>query len=163
MRGVPDVLLGLLGREVYEMQTACLTVLPIFRPTLDALSWADALGCPTATDYIAAHPAARQVFQHGEMLWVDWGSGKQYIYAIISNPDYPPVPYYRMVADSWREGEPERAGLTPPAPGLSEPERGFGAVWRTHDDIRTAIGWAIEPEQQETADTQVFPHGVMVA
>jgi hypothetical protein len=26
-----------------------------------------------------------------------------------------------------------------------------------------ALGWDIEPEQQAIADTQVFPHGVMVA
>ena len=56
------------------------------------------------------------------------------------------------------EAERPLSGLTPP-PGLYEPSRGFGKVWREFPDIRAQIGWAVENERAVTASYQVFERG----
>jgi hypothetical protein len=63
--------------------------------------------------------------------------------------------------DTWEEGQPETGNLTPPEPGLIDPKRGFGKVWREHPDIREAIGWAWEHEVAG-GGVQLFEHGTMV-
>ena len=64
--------------------------------------------------------------------------------------------------ETWREGDPEIGGLTPPE-GLFEPVRGFGRLWREELGGPDALaGWALEPEQGYTGSVQPFEHGLML-
>ena len=65
--------------------------------------------------------------------------------------------------DTWNEGEPVHASLTPPA-GLYEPVLGFGKVWRDRlGGPSAAIGWAIEEERGVATEVQDFEGGAMLA
>ena len=68
---------------------------------------------------------------------------------------------YKSYTDTWAEGQPETAGLTPP-PGKLEPKRGFGKIWRDEPGVRDALGWATMPERGDRATLQFFDHGVMI-
>lgn len=53
---------------------------------------------------------------------------------------------YQKFDDTFVAGvDPESSFLSPP-PGLLEPVRGFGKIWRNYPDIRTNIGWGNAPE-----------------
>jgi hypothetical protein len=65
-------------------------------------------------------------------------------------------------ADTWQEGEPESAGLTPP-PGLYEPIRGFGELWRLAlGGPASTLGWAAEEERGVYSDIQDFAAGIIL-
>jgi hypothetical protein len=110
------------------------------------------LGCPTNdrhTTWSAIEP-----FQYG---WMYWRQDADRVYAMQTNGNW------RDFADIWEEGEPESAGLTPP-PGLLEPKRGFGKVWREKlGGPQAAIGWAEQEERGVDSQLQDFEHGVMLA
>ena len=65
---------------------------------------------------------------------------------------------WELYDDTWRDGEQISAGLTPP-PGLYEPIRGFGKLWRTNAHVRDALGWATAPEQADRGTEQYFRGG----
>jgi hypothetical protein len=64
---------------------------------------------------------------------------------------------------TFKEGDPETAGYSPP-PGLQEPRRGFGQVWR--DELggpNSEIGWAVYQELGFADDSWVdYQHGMML-
>jgi hypothetical protein len=92
--------------------------------------------CPQ--DAPLASPAAEQRFEHGTMLWV---GAEDRIYVLFDDQQYPRVAVYQ---DEWDPGEPESDPTIEPPPGLYQPIRGFGLVWRQH--VRDRLGWAVEPE-----------------
>src|SRR5262249_32286451 len=57
--------------------------------------------------------------------------------------------------------DPESSYLSPP-PGLMEPVRGFGKIWRNYPDVRTNIGWATAVEAGGQAVIQRFDRGWML-
>lgn len=164
LAGTPyEVLLGLLSHDVrsYEAIYSCPERLPgILTIAYSRISFRNMLGCPTTR--LDAAPMARQRFVNGEMIWVDLGARGKRIYVIISDADHDPSFYYRVFADTWSEGQPVSGGWTPPGPGLYEPVRGFGKVWRENPDVREAIGWAWETEQTDHGTVQLFESGVLM-
>jgi hypothetical protein len=50
------------------------------------------------------------------------------------------------VFDSFEDGDPERDETIIAPEGRFQPVRGFGQIWRTNDQVRERLGWAIEPE-----------------
>jgi hypothetical protein len=44
-----------------------------------------------------------------------------------------------------------------PPPGLYQPIRGFGKLWRTHPEVRDRLGWATAPEQGFYTQWQQMP------
>ncbi len=63
----------------------------------------------------------------------------------------------------WDGSYPDGVGLTPP-PGLVEPNRGFGWLWRTHlGGADGPLGWALDKEYgfDNTGRSQLFEQGVM--
>jgi hypothetical protein len=56
--------------------------------------------------------------------------------------------------------DPVSGGETPP-PGLKEPVRGFGKVWRNNPEVRTSLGWAVDDESGAQGTLQVFERGQM--
>lgn len=78
------------------------------------------------------------------MIWVDGIVGTGNGPTIFVTYDGP-APSYALFGDFWAPGQPERGEEAPP-PGLIEPLRGFGKVWREHAEVRRGIGWAVSAE-----------------
>lgn len=114
------------------------------------------LGCAMGLPYSVA--GAVQPFERGLM-----------IYRPSQSPGTPGViealsadSRFTRYADTWVSGiDPDSAGLTPP-PGLVEPIRGFGKVWRNDGALAARLGWALAGEQGVTLSVQPFERGVAV-
>lgn len=95
-----------------------------------------------------------QSFQNGYMVWAQ---SLDAIYVLYNDPV---TPRWQVFRDFFQEGMPERTSEydNAPGPGLWQPRRGFGLLWRNNAAIRQRIGWAtIEWEipystQLQTAD-----------
>ena len=55
-------------------------------------------------------------------------------------------PAWEVFVDEWDEGEPESDPSIVPPPGLYQPARGFGLVWREKAGVRDRLGWALGEE-----------------
>ncbi len=107
------------------------------------------LGCPIGGNVPIS--AASQTFQNGSMMYLAGTPGD--IYTLTNDGRF------RRYPDTWVSGvDPDSAGLTPP-PGLIEPIRGFGKVWRTYSDAGAALGWATTGENGATATLLLFERG----
>ena len=61
----------------------------------------------------------------------------------------------------WDGSNPDGVGMSPP-PGLHEPKRGFGWLWRTYlGGPDSQIGWALEEEKGFCATIQPFDQGLV--
>ncbi len=110
---------------------------------------AAALGCPIGSSISLG--GASQVMERGTMIYTAGAPGD--IYAVTSDMRF------RRVPDLWVSGvDPDSMGLTPP-PGLLEPIRGFGKVWRENLDIQGSIGWGASGESGTTATILLFERG----
>ena len=50
--------------------------------------------------------------------------------------------------DTFVEGDAESdPSMAPPADDLFQPSRGFGKLWRENAEVRTALGWAVTPDE----------------
>ena len=55
-------------------------------------------------------------------------------------------PRWAQYPDTFVEGDPESDESLVPPPGLSQPIRGFGMIWRNNPRVRERLGWATSPE-----------------
>jgi len=111
------------------------------------------LGCPVGNPLAVSN--AYQSYERGIMVWVSsvGESGQQGIYAIYNDGAY------QRFNDTWQEGaDPVSVGLEPP-PGLVEPIRGFGKVWRENAGVSDALGWGTSAESGGSATIQAFERG----
>jgi hypothetical protein len=116
-----------------------------------------ALRCPDvwffspAPDICPAGPAvvsdgAEAHFERGTMVWV---GAEDRIYVLFDDGQHPRWSAY---SDEWDEGEPTMDPEIEPPPGLQQPVRGFGLVWREETSVRERLGWAVDEERgYETA------------
>ena len=103
--------------------------------------------CPQSAPLYS--PAAEQPFERGVMIWVQ---ANQQIYILFADGNHP---RYKIVSDRWREGDPiDDPDLVPP-PGLRQPVRGFGFIWREEGSVRERLGWATGQEQGFETAVQV--------
>jgi hypothetical protein len=110
------------------------------------------LGCPANTRHETW--SSVEAFEHG---WMYWRQDTDKIWVMYDDHRW------QEYDDTWNEGQPVNAGLTPPA-GLFEPVLGFGQVWRDRlGGPNAAIGWATEEERGVTTQVQDFEAGVMLA
>ena len=91
-------------------------------------------------------PGAYQGFERGLLLWR--GDTRQ-IYALCGG-NQQSGPDMQVYDDTWSDGQPVGGGPGP-RPGLHEPARGFGKVWRENQLVRDCLGYATDPA--ETAYT----------
>jgi hypothetical protein len=159
-----EVLLGLLGRDVYAIAPPALCFAPIAEALAASLAadpqGRENLGCPTLA--IDDAPAATQSFENGVMVWVDLGASGKKIYRIYSSPYAPGRPLvYAAHDDTWTEAEPADYGLNPPA-GSYAPMRGFGKLWVSNKFVRQDMGWGVTPEAPARATVQQFTSGAAV-
>jgi hypothetical protein len=159
------VLLGLLGNEMrggagpVTPNCGAQTIPELRRHYAEAVAPVRTLlGCPGPV--MRDVQAAEQFFERGSMVYHAPTSPKVpvgQIYVVFGGTPA----RYLSTTDTWAEGVPETAGLTPP-PGLREPKRGFGLVWRETPGVRDRLGWATRPERAERATLQFFQNGLMV-
>jgi hypothetical protein len=119
-------------------------------------------------------PGATLAFEHGRMFY---RGDRGHIFVLCGEPGAgrlvvsgrhgeAQTPYF---ADTWAEGQPPGGGPGP-RPGLHEPARGFGEVWREggggHDEIRVrdCLGYATSARETgyELA-VQEFERGLLIA
>jgi hypothetical protein len=158
-----NVLLGLLGRDVYaggpQSRPCAFPVLNELQANYADFSTDRPLGCPVAgEDYSFVQGAAAR-FERGAMYWINMRGGRSQVLVLIYERNGSVS--YRLLEDTWRAGDPVNTGLTPPS-GLYEPNRGFGKVWREYPEIRSAIGWALENERPATISFQTFERGALL-
>ncbi len=61
--------------------------------------------------------------------------------------------------DIFKDGQPETdPNIVPPA-NFQQPKRGFGQVWRDNQNVRDALGWALDWERPYTAHVVDFSIG----
>ena len=111
-------------------------------------------GCPYRPAALVR--AAEQAFEHGRMIWLDVVSSASSrtgvtqaasIYVLYDAGVLDAWGVWQIYDDTWTTSEPESDSKLVPAPGLYQPARGFGKVWRTHPDVRDKLGWALAPER----------------
>ncbi|MBL8145555.1 MAG: hypothetical protein JNL34_04145 [Anaerolineae bacterium] len=119
-------------------------------------AFAAQLGCAMAAPYIAA--GAVQSFERGMLIYraAQTPGAAGTIEAISMDGRF------SRYADSWVSGvDPDSGGLTPP-PGLIEPIRGFGKVWRSDSALQARLGWALAGEEGVTLTVLPFERGVAI-
>ncbi|MCB9137441.1 MAG: hypothetical protein H6642_03740 [Caldilineaceae bacterium] len=116
-----------------------------------AFGGADALlGCPASPPGQIIW-AAWEPFERGAMFWRS--DNDQAGYFLNSGG-------WSHIEEGWGGQEVPSRG-TPPA-GLFAPERGFGYVWGSRDDIFAGLGWATDTEKGFCARIQDFENGFML-
>ncbi|HRL13312.1 MAG TPA: hypothetical protein PKX07_15620 [Aggregatilineales bacterium] len=111
------------------------------------------IGCPQPFSLAGGLAAAVQNFERGSMIWVQ--GPVSYIYVLFGGGTY------QRYVDTWVDGETAPVGAAPP-PGLTEPVRGFGKVWRENPAVRDGLGWAVGFENGATGVRQEFQRGTML-
>lgn len=114
------------------------------------------LGCATTAATLVS--GAVQPFERGLMIYraAQTAGAAGTIEALSSDGRF------SRYTDSWVSGiDPDSAGLIPP-PGLAEPIRGFGKVWRMDGALLARLGWALGGEQGVTVTVQPFERGVAI-
>jgi hypothetical protein len=120
-------------------------------------SWAPALdeppalasGCPMEA---ILSDAAQQPFENGFMIWLEV-SRTIYVFYYPQGSSYP---IYEIYLDNFEEGDPESDPAIVPPPGLYQPIRGFGLLWRLDQSVRERLGWATAPEAAFQTWTQGY-------
>lgn len=119
-------------------------------------AFAAQLGCATGAP--AEIAGAVQPFERGLMIYraAAFAGAAGTIEAISSDSRF------SRYADTWISGiDPNSANLTPP-PGLIEPIRGFGKVWRSDSGLVARLGWALTDEQGLPLVVQPFERGAAI-
>jgi hypothetical protein len=114
--------------------------------------------------------AVFQRFENGLMIWIE-----QYDQIFVMYGNMSILPAWETFPDEFEEGmrETDDAFEPPPLDHLFQPRRGFGTLWRTHEQVRERIGWSIDRWEvaysstvQEADDGTVYledPQGDVVA
>jgi hypothetical protein len=110
---------------------------------------AQLVGCPQGS--VTTTPTVWQRYERGVMIY-EQSTSSIYVLTVADKR-------FRRFPDTWVEGvDPDSGGEAPP-PGLIEPRRGFGKVWRSNPDVRAALGWAITDEKLDASSYQRFDRG----
>ena len=95
--------------------------------------------------------AGEERFQHGAMFWRE---DLQMIYVLHN------AGTWQAYGDTYTDDQPETDPSLVPPPGLIQPKRGFGKVWREQlGGPNAAIGWATEMEGEIAGHFQRFQGG----
>jgi hypothetical protein len=123
------------------------------------------LSCPYYYSTEQAGKMIVQKFEHGAMVEVNYDNAPFYflpytktIFIVFDDGSW------AQTKDTWDESQPVNSGLTPPALGLLEPNRGLGNAWRNETGlkVRERLGWAVSPEVAGDGAIQGFYNGLML-
>lgn len=95
--------------------------------------------------------AAWEPFERGSMLWRS-DSNRSYFFTLGGQ--------WQIIDASWNGDPPPSRG--DPPPDRVQPERGFGWVWGTRDDIFRTLGWATDREKGFCTEVQEFEQGFIL-
>ena len=118
------------------------------------------LGCATSASHITW--AAWELFERGAMIWRE-DTDRIYVLrgpagAAGSTGNWQETPEEWK----WDGSNPDGVGLSPP-PGLIEPIRGFGWLWRNYlGGPNSDVGWAREEEKGFCCSVQPFQRGILL-
>jgi uncharacterized protein with LGFP repeats len=119
------------------------------------------IGCPTSSE--SGLDVVTQRFEHGWMIWR--GARSRWdpagIFVLFEDDQH----YVRFDDTYSPTSDPvSSATLLAPGPGLQQPVRGFGKVWRegTGAHVRDRLGWATGPEAAGQGATEFFERGALV-
>jgi hypothetical protein len=111
-------------------------------------------GCPVAGEVGIVEMVVER-FEFGVMVWRG-DTRTIYVYIGGQNDTFGT---WHQVRDTWTDAEPTPRPSGTPPPGMYEPVRGFGKVWRENPDIRRDLGWAVERERAAGGAWQEFQYG----
>lgn len=103
-------------------------------------------------------PIAEQVYEHGRMFWI---RHTREIWVMAASEEDPNRGDWFCYNDTFEEGEPEIDPTITAPEGLIQPRRGFGKLWRSHPEIKEAVGWATTPEFELTSDYTYLAGGTV--
>ena len=117
---------------------------------------ASALGRPSGDESRVS--LLEQRFERGWLLWrADQPKGEERTYYVLTDDGK-----WRAYADDGSEA----ADSATPAPGVPEgktaPNRTLGKLWQQREEVRQALGWAVEAERQLNGAAQPFAKGTML-
>lgn len=119
---------------------------------------AQQIGCPMPlgqSPITATVSSATQNYERGVMVWAQGAPPS--IYALFGGGRF------QRYDDTYNASTDPFSGGEPAPPGLIEPVRGFGKVWRTFPEARSGLGWARDNEQGGSSAAQAFERGQMIA
>jgi hypothetical protein len=117
------------------------------------------IGCPWSAE--TGVDVATQRFEHGWMVWRasrdTWDPAT--IFVLFEDDQH----YVRFDDTYSPTADPESGNAIPP-PGLLQPVRGFGKVWRegTAARVRDRLGWAKAPESAGRGAMESFDRGALL-
>jgi hypothetical protein len=122
------------------------------------------LGCPLGEPRTLS-TIAEESFEGGHLFWTRDTDQVYIIYDRQKDGTELTEGQWQLVPPEWKwdGSNPDGVGLTPP-PGLVEPKRGFGWLWRTHlGGPDGPLGWALDREYgfDNTGQAQQFEQGLM--
>ncbi len=113
------------------------------------------------TNTVAQVQIAEQVFEHGRMFWI---RHTRQIWVMVNVPqDNSAGGDWFCYNDTFEEGEAEIDPSLVPPEGLYQPRRGFGKLWRSREELKSALGWAITPEFELTSNYTYIAGGYVQA
>lgn len=96
--------------------------------------------CPAIPAPPRISQAAVLRLEHGYMVWI---GDKRLMYVMYYDPGSTTTGTVEVYPEKWEPGIPETdPSLTPP-PGLAQPDRGIGLVWRSEPGVKDKIGWGL--------------------
>ena len=110
------------------------------------------LGCPQGSSALVW--SAIETFERGVMYWRSDTNSAYILYGTGSDGSWEAAP------QRW-DGQELPSRGTPPA-GLLAPQRGFGYVWSTNDNVFAKLGWARQEELGFCALLQSFERGFII-
>jgi hypothetical protein len=153
-----DVLLGQFGREILRQNDLLAGRFGLLYLTDERAR--ELLGPPRAP--AAQVQGATQEFERGRMFYYRSG-----ISVLCGDPQagraFVSSRLVLSIDDTWDPSQPVGGGPGP-RPGLYEPARGFGKVWRERPGVRECLGYATTPDETFYPLTvQDFARGVLLS
>ncbi len=157
-----DIELGQFGRQILNQNARLVGVPGFARLFITDEHLQGALGYPI--EAATSAPGAYQPFEHGAMID---RSDIRSIYVLCGSAQsgraFPGPRLEPFLPDTWDPDQPVGGGAGP-QPGLYEPTRGFGKLWREYPGLRDCLGYATVPaETPYTVAVQRFYRGSLAS
>ena len=94
--------------------------------------------CPPTPAEPRITGAAMQRYEHGYMVWLQDTDSFYVMYGDQFSGTF------ETYKDTWKEGMPETDPSMIAPPGMVQPNRGGGWLWRNNTKVRAGLGWGIE-------------------
>jgi len=107
---------------------------------------------PTAT--LGQIQVAEEVFEHGRIFWIQ---PRKQMWVMYDNGQG--TGEWKVYDDTWVDGDPASDPSIVPPEGKYQPLRGFGKLWREHQEIKDKLGFGITPEFGYVSNYEYHPGG----